>query len=71
MQNPRISDNIIRSVQNAVEAALEAQQGWSSEGSDGGVPLAPAGRPQPKGSEQIRNTGMPWRSNNVRFNSSK
>jgi hypothetical protein len=65
-----IANGKIRSVQNAVEAAREAEQGWSSEGSDGGLPIAPAGRPQSKGtgygSEQSRNPDMSWKSNKVR-----
>lgn len=57
---------MIRSVQNAVETAREAQQGWSSEGSDGGSPMSPVGRPQSKGtgycSGQSLNPDIPWRS---------
>jgi hypothetical protein len=51
----------------AIDAALEAQQGWSSEGSDGGSPIAPVApvrnTPSPAGKkEQARNIDSPWKN---------
>lgn len=43
---------ISRALKEATEYAMEKEEGWTSEGSDGGVPVAPVPSPTPKGKKR-------------------
>ena len=60
-----------RSVKGATEAAIEREQGWSSDDSDGGAPVPPpkskkvAGS-QPAGDIKPKYSSNPWKLNGQR-----